>query len=173
MATSILAGPRVVSDCELTRSDFQDLAQQLGIDPVRARKVGFVAARRATGTERIATLWNDRETENTARPGDWIVTSLSRTQEPLRDKNGNLNTYVISADRFPGLYEPTGTTTPVGVVHKGKATVLAFRFPRGFDIVAPWGERQKSADGYLILNGDEVYGNNVETFGATYEILAG
>lgn len=138
---------------------------------MRARKVGFVTARQAERAERVETQWNDKETENTARPGDWIVTNLSRAQEPLRDRNGNLNTYVISAGRFPDLYQLEGSTSPFGTIYRAKSTVLALRLPGGFDIVAPWGERQQAADGYLILNGDEVYGNNAETFDATYEVL--
>jgi hypothetical protein len=43
--------------------------------------------------------------------------------------------------------------------------------PAGFDIMAPWGERQVGEQGYLILNGGEVYGNNTDTFEATYELV--
>lgn len=168
-----LPGPRIASDTALTRDDFHALARRLGSTPLRARKVGFVAARQAEQTQRIATLWNGSETENTSRPGDWIVTNLSPTQQPLRDRDGNLNTYVIAQDRFPQLYAPAGTGTPLGEVYKAKSTVWALRLPGGFDIVAPWGERQKAADGYLILKGDDVYGNNIETFDQTYELLPG
>jgi hypothetical protein len=47
--------------------------------------------------------------------------------------------------------------------------VDAIRLPGGFDIAAPWGERQRVPSGYLILNGSEVYGSNAEAFRATYE----
>ena len=45
----------------------------------------------------------------------------------------------------------------------------ALSLPGGFDIVAPWGERQTGASGYLLLNGDEVYGISRDAFEATYE----
>ncbi len=40
----------------------------------------------------------------------------------------------------------------------------ALPLPGGFDILAPWGERQTGASGYLLLNGDEVYGSSHEAF---------
>lgn len=166
----LLDGARVVSEAVITPSDFQKLASQLGDQPMRASKVGFVAARRAQVAERITTLWNGTETENVAQPGDWIVANLSASREPLRDRSGNLNIYVISADRFPGLYEQAGELTPLGRVYTAKSTVLALRFSGGFDIMTPWGERQTAEDGYLILNDGDVYGNNSETFNATYQI---
>ena len=44
--------------------------------------------------------------------------------------------------------------------------------PGGFDILAPWGERQTGAAGYLLLNGTEVSGSSWDAFAETYEILA-
>jgi hypothetical protein len=122
--------------------------------------------------EQIETRWNGRETSNTAEPGDWIVTALSADQMPLRDREGNLNIYVISAERFAELYEPTKVVSPSGTVFRSKGVIQALRLEKGFAILAPWGERQCGDSGYLILNGAEVYGNNAETFAATYEILS-
>ena len=162
---------RFTAHKKMTRDNFDQLAALLGAKPVRARKIGFIAARQAIALERVETHWNGKETTNTAQPGDWVATNLSPDSQPLRDCDGNLNTYVISSARFPELYEPTGTTIDLGQVYRGNAIVLVLRLVDGFDIVAPWGERQQVASGYLILNGDEVYGNQTETFEATYEIL--
>jgi hypothetical protein len=162
---------RFTADQKLTRRDFEQLAVKLSAEPIRARKIGFVAAAQTTAARRIDTQWNSKETSNTANPGDWVATNLSPQQVPLRDSDGNLNTYVIPAARFPVLYEPTGIAGELGDVYKPKALVLALHLPGGFDIVAPWGERQQADSGYLLLNGDEVYGNNAETFEATYEVL--
>jgi hypothetical protein len=156
---------------KLTQRDFEQLAVELSAKPVRARKIGFVAAVQTTVARRIETHWNGKETSNSANPGDWIATNLSPQQVPLRDRDGNLNTYVIPAARFFDLYEPTGIAGELGDVYKAKAVVLALRLPGGFDIIAPWGERQQAASGYLLHNGNEVYGNNAETFEATYEVL--
>jgi hypothetical protein len=63
-----------------------------------------------------------------------------------------------------------GATSLVGYTPPAR-TVDALHLSGGFDIVAPWGERQTAPDGYLILSGRQVYGNNAETFAATYEVV--
>lgn len=157
----------------LTPEDFRAIAAHADISPFSARKVGFVAARRAARQEAVETRWNGKETSNTARAGDWIVTNLSPKQKVLRDAEGAVNTYVISASRFNDLYEPVATEPleKLGKVYRAKGTVSALLFAGGFDIMAPWGERQTAPRGYLILNGTDVYGNNADTFAATYEQL--
>jgi hypothetical protein len=168
--TGAAAGkPRLDADAELQPDDFRAIAEQLGQSPLRARKTGTVAVRRAQRRQTVVTKWNGEETTNVAEADDWIVTSLSPAGEPLLDRNGATNTYVIAADKFPGLYQPTEARSAHGAVYRAKGAVEAIDLPGGFDIVAPWGERQHADAGYLILNGEQVYGNNAETFAATYE----
>jgi hypothetical protein len=162
---------KLVSRARLEAEHFQAIARTLGVRSFRARKVGLVAARRAGSPLTVETHWDGRETANTAREVDWIVTNLTPQQTPLRDREGQLNTYVILAEQFDSMYQATGAQTAFGAVHRAKRVVEAIELPGGFDIVAPWGERQKARAGYLILNGDEVYGNNAETFRATYEAV--
>lgn len=164
---------RVEADTVLTPDEFQRIARDLIRPVVRARKVGYVAARPAGDGETVETHWNGKETTNTARAGDWVVTNLSPLREPLRDRAGNVDIYVIAADRFAGLYEPTDERTELGALYRARGFVDAISLPGGFDIAAPWGERQQAPSGYLILNGGEVYGNNAETFAATYEPVRG
>ena len=161
----------VVADHKLTEADFERLARELSRPILRARKIGFVSARQATMPEQVTTHWNGVETGNTAIPGSWIVTNLSPTKTPVRDRDGNTNVYVITEDRFPGLYELTSSQNADGAVYKAKSTVDAIRLPSGLDIIAPWGERQVVPDGYLIRSGGEIYGNQTETFEATFEVL--
>ncbi len=80
----------------------------------------------------------------------------------------------MPAGRFLELYAPLRgkEIARLGKVYRPKGVVTALRFRGGFDILAPWGERQVAPAGYLILNGADVYGNNAETFEATYEALA-
>jgi hypothetical protein len=167
--TRVAGKARLEADAVLTPADFSRIAEQLGQTPVRARKVGYVVARRAARTERVETYADGKETTNTARPGDFIVTNLSPRREPLRDRDGRTNVYVIVPERFAALYEPTHEAIQEGVVYRPKGIVSALRLPGGFDIVAPWGERQTAADGYLLLNGAEVYGASAEAFAATYQ----
>ena len=160
---------RLESYAVLTPADFARIAEELGQAPVRARKIGYVAAREATRREVVETRWNGKETTNTARPGDFIVTNLTPERQLLRDDEGQTNVYVIAADKFPALYERTSEKGAHGAIYRAKGTVSALPLPRGFDIVAPWGERQTGASGYLLLNGEEVYGAGREAFEATYE----
>jgi len=162
--------PRLDTDSKLTPVDFAAIGRELGIKPIRARKVGYVAAQRADKPEIVETRWNGRETSNTARVGDWIVTNLSPQRRALRDEDGLLNVYVIAAARFARLYEPTGESCEYGAIYRARGVVSALPLPGGFDIMAPWGERQTGAAGYLLLNGDEVTGSSWEAFAETYEI---
>lgn len=159
---------RVVSLGRLSPDDFSALAARRKLGARRYRKIGRIAARPATPGERIETRWNGVETENTAAAGDWVATALDDDGAPLRDATGAENVYVVPAARFDGLYEPTGGTVSAGAVHRPIGLVRALHLPAGFDILAPWGARQRAEEGYLLLNGDEVYGNHGETFRATY-----
>jgi hypothetical protein len=165
-------GARLVANEVLTPEDFASIARELGQTPVRARKIGYVAARRAEKPEVVETRWNGKETTNTAQPGDYIVTNLSPEREPLRDGEGRLNVYVILADKFPDLYEPTPEMLEHGTVYRAKGVVSALPLPGGLSLVAPWGERQAAASGYLLLGGKDVYAINAEAFAATYEEVA-
>src|SRR5262245_17052204 len=163
---------RLETDAVLTPVDFQSIAPAVGEPVLRARKTGFVAARRATKPEAIETRWNGIETTNTARPGDWIVTNLTAERKLLRDRKGHVNTYVISVRRFPGLYARTPGKTRFGAIYQPKSLVSAIPLPGGFDIKGPWGQRQTARAGYLVLNGTEVYGSNATAFAATYQVIA-
>jgi hypothetical protein len=167
------AGGRLESNKVLTAADFQAIAGKSRLEPMRARKTGLIAARRATRARKVETRWNGKETTNRAKAGDWIVTSLSPARKVLRDADGHKNTYVVPAGRFLELYAPLRgkEIARLGKVYRPKGVVTALHFRGGFDILAPWGERQTAPAGYLILNGADVYGNNAETFEATYEAL--
>jgi hypothetical protein len=161
--------PRLVANAALSRADFEDIANQLGTKPVQAHKTALIAARPAKKGERVDTQWNGSETINTAKQGDWVATSLTTDGKVLRDGGGQANSYIIPAADFPKLYAPVEGSNDFGRFHAARGTVAALHLPGGFDIVAPWGERQTAPDGYLLLSGSDVYGNNAETFAATYE----
>jgi hypothetical protein len=160
---------RLVSDRVLTKADFKKIAKAVGEQPFSAQKIAFIAARAARRTEAVETYWNGKETRNTAKPGDLIVTSLTRRKTVLRDKAGNPNTYVIKEKSFARLYAPVRGKNRMGRFYRAKSIVSAIPLSGGFDILAPWGERERAPKGYLLLNGKEVYGNNAGTFTATYE----
>jgi hypothetical protein len=163
---------RLVALDPLNADDFSAVAKGMSQVPLAARKIGFVAARKADKRQRIETRWEGKESEIVAEPGDWIVTSLSPSGDVLVDGDGNRNTYAIKPSRFAELYEPAAGKTEFGPKFRAKGVVKAIRLSGGFEIEAPWGETQRSADGYLLLNGAEVYGDARETFEATYEPTA-
>jgi hypothetical protein len=164
-------GARLSSDAKLSPDDFLAIARRLVSEPFRARKAGLVAAHVAEHEQRVETRWNGRETMNSARPGDWIVTNLDANCTPIIDREGNRNIYVVAASVFDTLYEPAGAASSAGVTYRARSTVRAIALPGGFEIVAPWGEVQRADKGYLVLNGAEVYGNNAETFDQTYVVV--
>jgi len=150
--------------------EFDRLAVDLHTFVRRARKSGFVAARLSRARETVVTLWNGAETTNTAEPGDMIVANLDSAKKVLRDAAGNANIYVILAANFPELYERDSGTTEFGAVYRAKGVVDVLYLPGGFEILAPWGQMQQVDDGYLMRSGNEVYGNNKETFERTYQL---
>jgi len=159
---------RLRSTEQLSAEDFQRVAAELASKPIKARKVGRVAAHRSEARTRVETRWDGKESENVAEPGDWIVTSLRRDGTLLRDKAGEVNSYVIKGGKFAELYEPTSETTEFGAVYQAKGVVEALWLAGGFELKAPWGEMQRAEVGYLVLNGAEVYGNHRDVFDATY-----
>ena len=162
---------RLVAEAVLSAVDFHAIADQLGTRPLKARKTALIAALPATAGERIETHWNGSETVNTAKPGDWVATSLTADGGVLRDRDGNANRYIIPGTGFPRLYSPVEGSNEFGRFHAARGTVAALHLSGGFEILAQWGERQTAPDGYLMLSGSEVYGNNAETFAATYEVV--
>lgn len=164
--------PRLIANEPLCEADFFAIAEALQTPPARARKVSPVAARRSGVDQQVETRWNGHETVNAAGPDDWIVTSLDRTWRVLRDDDGNTNTYVIRAARFPALYRRLAGHNAFGDLYEPKTQVRVVLVAGGFEIVAPWGEIQRAPSGYLLLSDEgTVYGNHADTFRATYEIL--
>lgn len=161
----------LIIDDVLDPAGFHAIAARLRRRPVRARKTAWVAARLAEPGAVVETRWNGAETTNTAQHGDWLLTALDRQKQPMTDAEGRRNIYLLKPDKFRGLYEETGRSNAHGTLCRPRGEVLALYLAGGFDILAPWGARQRADRGYLILNGDEVYGNHADTFKATYERL--
>ena len=165
-------GPRLTSEVGLTADAFAKIAAHLKTTPFKARKTALITARQATSDEPVDSHWNGKETSNVAQPGDYVVTSLDKTGAPMIDGDGRENIYGITKDAIASLYEPAGSAPGGGILFRARATVSGIKLSGGFDIVAPWGEKQRADSGYLLQNGDDIYGNNVETFEASYERMS-
>ena len=163
-------GAKLTATAILTEADFEAIAGELGTSPATATKVGYVSARVAETATPVETRWNGKETDNVAKPGDWIVTNLTLEKEILRDDDGNANTYVIEASRFDDLYQIDEGETEHGQVYRAIAEIESLAFPAGLDIVAPWGAQQTAASGYLVRNGSDIYAIAEEAFRETYRI---
>ena len=162
---------RLVADAPLRPEDFDAVVAETGSPRVRAKKTGFVAARRALMREPVVTWWNGREMTAVAEPGDFVVANVTPDRSVLRDRDGNPNLYVIGGARFPDLYARDTGETEYGEIYRAIGIVEAVFLPGGFDIVLPKGDRQVADVGYLLRSGPEVYGNNAETFEKTYLVL--
>ena len=149
-------------DRSVTPSDFLDIYLSLstpGDRYIKARKIGFVRAEQANGGETVTTS----ETENTAGKGDYLVTNLDpRTFDPIIRVDGE-DKYIVPKHRFFELYEPYDEN-----IFRAKGVVHAIQIGE-IDIIAPWGERQYIRNGFLMLNGTEVYGCEYDVFVKTYE----
>ena len=163
---------QVIATQKLTPDDFMELSRQLGAPVLKARKVGFVAALKTTREQTIETLWNGKESQITAQPGDWVITNLAPDKSVLLDGDSNINQYAIGKDKFPRLYERQGGENTYGEIYRAISQVEALYVPGGFEILAPWGETQRADQGYLLCNGNEIYGNHKDTFDLTYEIIS-
>ena len=167
--------PRVTSSQKLdAEQDFERIAGDVQANRgkiIRARKISFVSARRASAPETFMTMIEGRESPAKAEAGDWVVTNMNAQGNILRDSGGLPNSYVIKAEDFARLYDRHSGATEFGEVYKAKGVVDAIALPGGFDIVAPWGERQSGTHGYLVRNGKDVYGIHGGAFDQTYEVV--
>lgn len=161
----------LVSRAQITPAEFYAIAQRLGRPVARYRKTARVAARPAEEGVRIETRWNGVETVNEAAPGDMVVTALDADDAPLRDGDGCLNRFILRRARFAESYAPTPQWTEHGRIHRPRREIEALALPGGFDILGPWGERQTAERGFLISDGEDVWGNHADTFSATYQRL--
>ena len=128
------------------------------------------SATEATARTTVVTRYEGEETTNVAEIGDMIVVNRDKDGEILKDKRGRENTYVIRAGHFPELYEEFEHRKH-GRLFKPREAVQAdaIYLSGGFDIVPPWGTRQKADRGYLVSKSREVYGVQEDAFDKTYE----
>ncbi len=158
-----------------SEGDFSIIQQQLkymGFEPRRVRKVGLAAARPATvaDLECIACDPGDDQKQK-LQPNDWFVVNLDATGRSPVLKDGKRDSYIIDDRKFSDTYEKaTGEFEGIEIFRKraGIDVITALPLPGGYDIVQSWGAREPAASGYLLRNGDDVYGIEANVFDATY-----
>jgi len=167
--------PRLSSTARLSPdNDFEWITRDLdqhGLQRRQARKTGMIRASRAVGGEQIEAHSTDGfQGFSTAQPGEFIATKIDRDLQVVRNPEGKLDQWVIKPERFYELYTPASSTDPELFQPKGKV-IEVLPFEGGIDIVAAWGEHQAIENGYLVRNGDDVYGVNAAWFHATYDFF--
>jgi hypothetical protein len=111
------------------------------------KKQGKVTARPATTGEKITTTLEsgEKETENTANEGDYIVTNPSGEQ------------YIISGQKFLNRYQESDEA---GVYHaKGFCRAIKNPFGEPIEIMASWGEPQTGDENCMIADTCDQVGN--------------
>ncbi len=165
-------GRLTATDRKLTKQDFDQIAEQAGVVPGLAKKLGDkpVAAMQivdvTTPVVTINTEDGSVQAEKTAKPGDAIMTRLNKDASPKFGNTGELDQWVVDADKLEKLYNKLGQSSEFGDTVGGNNEVLFVELPKGGEIVAPWGGTQQIADGVLqySLTTDEVYLNETDGF---------
>ncbi len=163
---------------KLTREDFDAVAEELGVTPGFAVKMGDkpVAAMNvvdvATPIVTINTQDGSVQAEKMARPGDAIMTRLNKDGTPKIGETGELDQWVVDADKLEQLYNPLGEENEHGQVVGGNNEVLYIELPAGGEIEAPWGGSQEISEGVLqfSVTTGEVYLNEGDAFEATFDV---
>lgn len=165
-------GTLFATERALTKEDFDQLAKALGVVPGYARKLGDkpLAAMQivdhATSVRTINTRDGSVQSVNVANPGDAILTRLNKDGTPKYGATGQLDQWVVDADKLDRLHNKLGQQSEFGDVVGGNNEVLFIDLPQGGELIAPWGGTQKTTDGVLqySLTTDEVYLNEADGF---------
>jgi len=121
------------------------------------KKFTQITARPAVAGEVIETITSDgKETTNTAKSGDYVVTNIGGEE------------YILSGDTLKKRYESLGNNRYQaigeckGIVYTGKPT----------QFMATWGEAMVLKPGDMIVTGDgkEVYRIAIKEFKETYRL---
>lgn len=125
-----------------------------------------VDARRAVPGEVIVTHTSDgKETENTAKDGDFVI----------RNHTGAREEYLIPQSKFDTRYERLGAASEPGwdlCKAKGRCQAIVYKGP-DTQFIAAWGEPMRLRDGDLICTPlpqkGEVYRIAAKEFDETYQ----
>ncbi len=164
---------------KLSKGEFDNLAKKLGVDPGSAVKVGDkpVAAMNVVDIVTPITTINTQDgsiqSEKIAQPGDAIMTRLNSDGTPKIGETGELDQWVVDADKLEKLYSPLGDENEYGKVVGGNNEVLFLELLRGGVIEAPWGGSQEISEGFLqySVTTGEVYLNEKSAFDETFDII--
>lgn len=147
------------------------IAEALDRDGKIYGKSGEYRAIRAAAPTPVETVLasGTKETKNTARPGDYILTGVGGER------------YVVEPDVFAARYEPKPGYKDVYLA-RGQVKAITNPFNRPLHILAPWGEVQNGAADCMVVDPydpatkkreGKPYLINRAEFDATYKIVGG
>lgn len=170
--------PRIESHERLTSEHFERIVDELGRRKIQVlrgvRRVGKISARKAEKAEEVKTRCDGPQSNVKARRGDWIATTLDDNLMPILDRQGEKNIYVIKAKLFDILYVQIPNGQPGFYAPRAVNIADAIEISGGIDIVAPWGDRQRMKECWLVrksngtLRHEEIYGVAMTHFEITY-----
>lgn len=168
-ASRLLSTARISPD-----TDFEWITRDLdhhGFARRPAQKTGLVRASRAVGGELVeANGYDGFQSEATAQPGDYIVTKLDRALQAFRNAEGKLDQWVVPPKVFRNSYI-AASPTDTELFRPTERAIEVLPFEGGIDILMPSGDHQSIPNGYLVRNGEHVYGIDAASFHATYDFL--
>lgn len=161
-----------------TKDDFEAIAEELGVKPGFAVKLGDkpVAAMNIVDVVTPVTTINTQDgtvqSEKIAQPGDAIMTRLNKDGSPKFGETGELDQWVVDAEKLEKLYNSLGEENEYGLVVGGNNEVYYVELPEGGIIEAPWGGPQEISNGVLqySLTTGEVYLNEADSFESTFDV---
>ncbi len=153
--------------------------------PRKAEKFARIAARPGVEGEKVTSWSVDQDgnpivekvayvslDEKTKKPG-WVATKLGDDLQPVVDKNGHKNQWIIGDEKFQKKYEldRTGEYT----IFRPTGGVQIFVQITEDIIVQQWGEEMKIAKGgYInITNVNDMYAISKRDFDDTYRFVDG
>lgn len=126
-----------------------------------------VDARIATPGEVIETFTSDgKETQNTAKEGDWVIRNRTKAQEEYILSDEKLRKrYIVRSLLVNGWYTFKA---------KGECQAIVFDGPEDTQFEAPWGEAMTLKKGDLLVtplpDKNEVYRIAAKEFNETYRL---
>lgn len=149
----------------------------IGTNKVKARKMGYILVRLAKDGEEIITYATDGgvETKETARLDQIVVTSADYDGNPVIDKNGHVNEYLMNQETLLKKYEKIREG-----FYKPKGGVQTFaKLDEDVTVLVPWGKGGSLVPQYVdvggvlnITNEEDIYGISSKDFAKSYKIVS-
>ena len=163
---------------KVNAKEYVEELKEKGVAELEAAKFARIIARQGIVGEEVTTYVDTGlvETVNSVKseidengnekPG-YIITMANEHDEPIIDKFGHTNTYIIPASTFEKKYEETDME---GIFKPKGGPQLFMQIQDNISIIASWGEEQNLEAGAFmnVTNPNDLYGIAYNEFQQTY-----